>query len=568
MLEPALNRTPNDPTLLHAAGEVYLASNNPAKAAEMYARATALDKSNVTDQVRLAQVRLVSGDNERALKDLQTLAEANPALPTADLALISAHLRRHELEKALAAADALQKKLPGNPLVPNIRGGIYVSARDLKSARASFEEALKLDPNYFAAAINLAQLDFAEQNIDGARKRYEQVLAKDPRNEQALLAYVGILSVIKAPPAEIKAALEKAIAANPASVRPRLALIGFLGQQKDAKGALAASQAAQTAFPDNPEVLEILGAAQQGAGESNQALETFTRATKMQPQNPAPLTRLAAVQNSLKDYDGAIASLQKAIVLQPDMPAAWLGLATVYASTGRHDEGIRAARKLQKDLPKRAVGFALEGQLLASQKKLAEAAVLFREGLAREPIPFLAVQAYAALQGAGKSDQASAMAQRWQKEQPKDTQLHAFQAQQSMVAKDYKAAIQHYRVILELEPNNLSMLNNLAWALNELGDPKALDFAERASALAPYSATVVDTHGWILVQRGDAKKGIELLRRASSLAPQDPEVRMHLAKALLKSGDKAAAKGELETVAAQSDASPARTEAQQMLKAL
>ena len=568
LLEPAVRRMPTDTSLLHSLAEVYLASNSPSKAAEMYERATALDKSNVTDQVRLAQVRLASGDNERALKDLQALADTNPKTPAADLALISAHLRRHDLPQALAAADALQKKQPTNPLGPNLKGVIYVSSRDFKNARMSFEEALKLDPNYFAAATNLAQLDFAEQNVDAARKRFQELLAANPKNEQALLGYVGLLTATQSPPAEIKAALEKAIAGNPASVRPRLLMIGFLGQQKDAKAALAAAQAAQTAIPNNPEILEILGVAQQGVGDTNQAIETFTRLVRMLPQSPGPLIRLAGAQNSLKDYDGAIDSLQKAIALQPDLPAAWLGLAGVYAATGHQDDGIRAARKLQKDLPKRAAGFAVEGQLLSTQKKYSEAAAAFREGLAREPIPFLSMLTYSALQQAGKPDQAAAMAQRWQKENPNDMQLHTYQAQQMMIAKDYKGAIQHYRVILEKEPDHVTMLNNLAWALNELGDPKAIEYAERAFALAPYTSTVVDTYGWLLTQRGDSKKGVELLQRASNLAPQDAELRLHLAKALIKSGDKAAAKSELEKLAAHGDASASRTEAQQMLKTL
>ena len=250
--------------------------------------------------------------------------------------------------------------------------------------------------------------------------------------------------------------------------------------------------------------------------------------------------------------------------VQPDLSSAWLALAKLYATTGRSADGIADARKLQKEYPKRAVGFAIEGQLLLSQKKPAEAAVAFREGLSREPIPPLVVLSYQALQGAGKPDQATTLAQRWQKDHPKDTQVRGFLAQQAILAKDYPVAVQQYRAVLEVEPDSLTALNNLAWSLNELGDPKALEYAERASILAPNSPTVADTYGWILVQQGDAKKGLDLLREASRLAPENPEIRLHLAKALLKTGDKPAAKSELETLAAQGNASPSRTEAQKI----
>ena len=259
----------------------------------------------------------------------------------------------------------------------------------------------------------------------------------------------------------------------------------------------------------------MLGAAQQNAGENNQALESFSRAAKLQPQNTSPLLRLAGVQALLKDYDGAIKTLHRVIELQPDLTPAWLVLSSVYVTSDRVADGIANARKLQKAYPNRAVGYALEGQMLLSQKKPAEAAAVFREGLSREPVPFLSVMTYAALQTAGKPDQAAAMAQRWQKDHPKDTQLLTYQAQQSLAAKDYKAAAQYTRAVLEVDPDNVTMLNNLAWSLNELGDPKSVEVAERAYALGSSVPMVVDTLGWILVQRGDATRGLELLREAS-----------------------------------------------------
>jgi putative PEP-CTERM system TPR-repeat lipoprotein len=568
VLDRALQSAPNDSGLLQSAGEAYLASNNPTKAAEMYERAAALDKADVGSRVRLAQVRMESGDAARAFKDLEAIAAANPALAEVDLAVISAHLRRRESAEALAAASAMERKQPENPMAHNIKGVVYLSLHDSNKARASFEQALKLDPAFAAATLNLAQLDFLERNIAGARKRYEQVLVQEPANEQALLGLAGLLAATRAPDSEIKAAIGRAIAANPSSVRPHMFLVGYYARQKDAKAALAAAQAAQASFPDNPQVLELVGAAQQNAGDFNQALESFTRAAKLQPQDMGPLLRIAGVQSALKDYDGAIKTLHQAIALQPDFTPAWLALSGIYTTTERASDGIADARKLQKAHPTRGVGFALEGQMLVSQKKPAEASVVFREGLAREPVPLLSIMTYASLQSAGKPDQAVAMAQRWQKEHPNDIQLLIYQGQQSLAAKEYSHAAQHFKAVLALDPDNVIALNNFAWTLNELGDPKSLEYAERAYAIASTVPSVVDTYGWILLQRGDAKKGLDMLRDASGLAPDNPEIRLHLAKALVKAGDKASARRELEALAARGDASQARTEAQQMLKGL
>src|SRR3546814_7859923 len=62
-----------------------------------------------------------------------------------------------------------------------------------------------------------------------------------------------------------------------------------------------------------------------------------------------------------------------------------------------------------------------------------------------------------------------------------------------------------------------SVLNNLAWLKNELGEPNALDYARRAHDLAPDSPEIADTLGWMLVQSKDtAEEGLALLREARS----------------------------------------------------
>jgi predicted Zn-dependent protease len=61
----------------------------------------------------------------------------------------------------------------------------------------------------------------------------------------------------------------------------------------------------------------------------------------------------------------------------------------------------------------------------------------------------------------------------------------------------------------------------------------------------------MDTYGWMLVNHGALEKGIDILERAASLAPDQQEIRYHYAAALIKSGKKDAAKRELETILAE-----------------
>ena len=121
---------------------------------------------------------------------------------------------------------------------------MLLAQKDTAGARKSFERALSIDPNYFAAAASLAALDLADKKPDDAKKRFEALLAKDPKNGQALLALAQLAANQKAPKEEIAALLGKAIDANPTDVAPRLLLIELYLRNNDNKQALAAAQSA------------------------------------------------------------------------------------------------------------------------------------------------------------------------------------------------------------------------------------------------------------------------------------------------------------------------------------
>ena len=146
--------------------------------------------------------------------------------------------------------------------------------------------------------------------------------------------------------------------------------------------------------------------------------------------------------------------------------------------------------------------------------------------------------------------------------------MHLYMAEKAQTDKDLQSAATHYRAALAIAPDNALTLNNLAWVLTELKDPKAQEYAERAYVAAPYVPSVVDTYGWALFQGGDTAKGAEFLRTALGLDPSNDEIRMHVANALLKTGDKVGAKKELETLSKGAKTQPMRADADKMLSAM
>jgi len=567
-LAPALRHESIDPNLLRMAGEAYLASGNPTMAADAYERANALDKSNVRSQVRLAQVRLAAGDTARGLGALESIADSNQTEASAELALYSEFMRKRQYDKALAEVDAFEKKRPSSPMIPTLRGAAYMGKRDLALARANFEKALEVPATANQAAHNLAIIDLQQGKPQAARERYQQLLAKDPNNDTLLFELAQLLTVTGAPMSEVKVALDKAITVNPTSVRARLALIGFESRTGGPKAAVASAQAAVAAMPDNPQLVEALGASLLAAGEPNRSVETFRKLVQMQPQNPLALLRLAEAQVALKDYPGAIASERKALEIKPDDPRALSALTKTYVMSGQLDAALAEAKRLQKERPQSAAGYALQGDLMAASKKWNEAALAYKAAIERQPLPGLVVMQYAALQAGGKSADAKALATKWIAEHPNDTTIPLTLAGESLRRNDTAAARRGYEQVLAIDPENFVALNNLASVLAQQGDPKAVEYAEHAHRLAPFNPAVLDTLGWTLAQTSDPKRGAELLRMASRLAPRQAEIRLHLAKALIATGDKTAARQELAELSKLDKASPIRAEAQKLQSTL
>ncbi len=314
-----------EPDLYALAGEVYLQNGDAKKAEEYFAKALTLDPANGRNRTALAISRMAGAQTATGFSELENIA-ASDKKTTADLALISLHLRRNELDKALAAIDRLESKQPELPGAANLRGRVLIAKKDRVGARNSFERALSIDPSFFSAAASLAALDVEDNKPQDAKRRFENLLAKDPRHAQALLSLAQLATVGRAEKAEVIGLLTRAIDANATEVAPRLFLIEYLLRNGDANLALAAAQAAVAAVPDSADLLAAVGRAQQVSGDINQAVATYNKLVESQPLSSQAHIRLAEAHTAGKNFELAEQSLRKALEIKPDAIDAQRGL--------------------------------------------------------------------------------------------------------------------------------------------------------------------------------------------------------------------------------------------------
>lgn len=566
-LQPALQEDKPAAVMLTLAGEVYMQAGDPGKAESYFTRANAMEPGNAANRTALAIIHTTKGETERGIAELEQIAADDKGV-SADMALIAASMGQKRFDQALKAIATLEKKQPDNLMVHNLRAGALHGKGDIAGARKSLEKALTVNPAYFPAAAALARLDLEDRKPDQAAQRFEAVLAKDPKSVQSLLALAELKSRQSGGESKAVELIRQAISVAPNDAVARVALINFQLAAKDAKGAMSAAQDALLALPDRPEVLDAAGRAMQENGDYNQALTVYSKLATLLPNSPQSYLRMAEVNMAAKNREAARESVNKGLQLQPDSLPLQRAAIALDLEAKRYTEALTRTRAMQKQQPKQNVGYLLEGDVHAAQRAWPEAANAYRNGLKAAESTELNIRLHSALVAAGQAAEATKVADGWLKSHAKD---HAFRMYLSGLAvskKDYAAAAALQKRVLDDQPNNAAVMNDYAWTLGKLGDPKALALAEQANKLAPNQPALMDTLAMLLVEKGQAARGVEILRKAVELAPQAAEIRVNFARALLKSGDKSSARKELDTVAKLGDKYPNQAEVAELLKGL
>lgn len=558
-LPPGLDLKHTDADMLALAGQVHMVRGEADLAQRYFARAASLDPVDPNKRTLLAATKLKAGNTDVALGELQDIAAADTGV-VADMTLINAHMRRRDVDKALAAIAVLEKKRANDPLPFQLRGRALLMRDDRAAARGAFERALVIDPDYFAATAELAKLDMAERKPQDAQKRLEALIERNPANGSALLALADVRAANGAKADEVTDILRKAIEAAPTDKAPRVRLVDHHLRRNDAKAAVAAAQAAVAAQPNVPELIDALGRAQTAGGEYNQAMSSFNQLTGLLPQSALPQVRIATVHMAKQDQPAAIAALRKALQIQPELWSAQRGLADLLLQSNQSSQAMALAKSVQQKQPKDPAGYLLEGDVHALGKRWGEATAAYQAGMRLGAVPDLAIKLHSVLIAAGKATEAQRVSDAWLKAQPKDVAVPLYLGDRALAEKKLKEAQRYYEQVIALQPTNAPALNNLAWVAGEMGRDDAVALAERANAASPNQPAFMDTLAMLLSARNEHARAVALQKQVVQAQPKAPVFKLNLARIQIKAGDKQAAKVLLDELSAMGDRFGAQTE--------
>jgi TolB-like protein/Tfp pilus assembly protein PilF len=276
------------------------------------------------DHVRVS-VQLIDARTDRHLwgKNYdRTLADSlalQGDLATEIAAAVGSTLRPQEKARVVAKPTnnpaAYDAYLRGRALAPG-GWGYWHHEGDPDAAIRSFQEAVKLDPNFVLAWAHLSRAE--------------------------LFSYWSGFDQSPAHLAAVKSSLDRALALDPNLPEVHLALGFYLSNEADNTRALAEFRQAEKGLPNSVDVIEAIALAQKGLGHWDEAITELRRAVELDPRNVSASDNLALTYAELRRFPEALATLDRVLAWAPTNARVPITKAEVLLGTG----DLQAAKPL------------------------------------------------------------------------------------------------------------------------------------------------------------------------------------------------------------------------------
>jgi putative PEP-CTERM system TPR-repeat lipoprotein len=535
VLEPVNSLAPNDPQVLTLMAAAQMGLRQYVEAAGLLEKALKAPDAALNARINLGVSLIASGQSDVGFKELQQAMVKDPSQVRSGLVMATLYLRQDDPKKALDVIDRIVKRSPNDIEALNLQGIAHVVSGDFVGGRAAYEKALSMSPKFYAARLNTVRLDLIEGKLDSARATLKALLASNPNDGDAMLEFARLEDQDGRPDEAIRW-LERALTIRERRVAAGIYLSGLLIRYGDFKRAVSVAKDATSRTSNNLATGLALARAQLAASDKASARQTLAVMTPLAGFDPTSNLDIARLQAAADDRENAYHTLDKALQSAPDYLPALVLVTEMEIVDGRYAKAEQHARRITDRFPARGIGPHLMGDIAAARGQTAQAVASYRAALAKEKNDNTLIRLYAAMVNGGERAKAVALLEQRHRENPNDAFALRALADAQVGAGDLSAARDSYRRLLERNPNDVEVLNNVAQVALRQDDRAALEYAERAYKLASTRPAVLDTLGWILVRQGQLDRGTNLLREARLRDAADPEIRYHLAEALVLSG--------------------------------
>jgi Flp pilus assembly protein TadD len=308
-----------------------------------------------------------------------------------------------------------------------------------------------------------------------------------------------------------------------------------MGKRAESK---AAFEGLLAVYPQSDQALLQFGIFNAMEGNTKEAEALYRKSFEANPNNLGGLLAIVQFLLSRNQPEEALKIVKTELVKHPDRADLEIALADIEMHTGRVDSAITRYQALQKKQEKKPAVLGDIAFRLADCYK--------RQG-----------------------DLRSAIAQLEQSRRllPNNASvLHNLAVIHDMLGEKTQAKVL-YEAALKIDGEDPTVLNNLAFYMAENGGDldQALTYAQRARQRMPHDPTFADTVAVIYLKKNLVDNALDILQDIVGKQPAEPVFRLHLGEALIKKGDGAKGRRELQTALASKPSPEEATAIRQLL---
>jgi len=517
IFKTAIKFDPN-PEILSRAAEFFIRTTNMQAAIDCYReilKADADDSIRRTSQSRLIAILLAVRDLDASRKEIDDFIRRYPDDGQGRVFLGTFHMQGGDINKAEEAFTLELEQHPSNATALWQRGQLYCLKGEWGAAVDDLVKAKRQQPDGFNYHHRIVLADALIEMGKGDEAIVELRSILDARGDEPNVAAALADAYMRVRPARINEAEE--LATQFMRKYPRQEswplLLGRLGEEaRDYNKAIAAYEKAAEISQYSPPVIERLFTAYRRANRPGDIIRYAEEKLSLQrlAESPLALASVGWAQAEKGRQDDAFLTYDLALTAaQVDYNIYNIVMGDFVSRFGQEKVLDWTRRQLEKS----------PDQVRQRKNLLHLLFINEKDDEALEAADWLVKNAVADL----------------------DT-VFAYMGRAAVLERQrrFPDARESYEKVLKVAADNISALNNLAYMLvDKMNLPEeALVYSERAAKLAPKSAEVLDTHGWVLFKLKRYGEATTYLLRAIEQDRHHPVLSYHLGCVYLKRKDK------------------------------
>ena len=357
---------------LHKSGKVEVAC-------QLYTAVLKAHPEHPTANHNMGVLAVNVGKVQEALPFFEAALEANADTAQFWLSYIDALINVERIADAQAVFDQAKKNGAQGDGFDQLEQRLNVPGQEPLESSVTASKAHQDQPNILSTlrldqALRLAKRKSNEGSAEEAKRIYQDILMKFPKNKRAIDGLkglsgrpVGKASKVQEPPQDQQQSIIN------------------LYSQGQLQQALEQAEVLMQQFPNSSFLYNICGAVYKELGQLDASVEAYNKAIVIAPHDAEVYSNMGNALKEQGKLEEAIEAYNKALAIKPDYAEACYNMGNALQDQGKLEEAIGAYNKALAIKPDNAEAYGNMGATLQDQGKLKEAIEAYKKALAIEP---------------------------------------------------------------------------------------------------------------------------------------------------------------------------------------